>query len=312
MSKHIPVWRRLIYSLIVFVVFLGGLELLLKLGPRVVIWARGSMAELLAEDSVVVLCAGDSVTFGLNLDIQQSYPWRLADDLARRGYPHVSVQMAARPGSKTSQLRIEVLPFLDRLAPGQRPIVYVMLGHNDYFSWDPDLNEGAFDGVMAFGGEKIARDSRILKILSWASDSVTAQPTRLNMEPFLVEEQRELLRLTAARVHELDGELVVMTYVVPGLPPQDLPQLSAQLIRESHFGQPIINQQLRDTAAALGLPVLDLEAKVDTGAMWNSVWWLDNIHMSGTGLERVAAEVRAHLLDQGWLGAPQARSASAR
>lgn len=297
MKPALPIWKRVLFSVSIFALFLVALEGLLALSPRLAMLAHGVMNRGDADDAVVVMCAGDSVTYGLNLDIQRSYPWQLADDLAARGYGGTSVMMAARPGAKSTQLNIEVRPWLLGLPANQRPVVYVMLGHNDFFMWDPDLNRGAFDGIQAPADP--SDGLRISRVLVWLRRNAEGTPTRLFMEPDHI--QQLVANMQAARdlVREHDGQMFVLTYVVPGAPPPGLSTLSAQLIRESHLGQPVINALLREVAQDLDLEVLDLERLIDTGETWNTTWWLDNIHLTAHGLDAVAAQVETHLTSRG-------------
>jgi lysophospholipase L1-like esterase len=85
---------------------------------------------------VVVLCVGDSHTFGVGVEPQQAYPVQVEQVLRRHGV-RARVINAGAPGRNSGQLR-EVLPPM--LAHYRPRIVIVWIGAND--QWVPLVPEG--------------------------------------------------------------------------------------------------------------------------------------------------------------------------
>lgn len=305
MAPSLPVWKRLLFATVIFVAFLALLEGALTALPWWMRRARGTVAAGPESAAVVVYCAGDSVTYGQDLKVDESYPWQLADRLRDRGLIDTRVMMAARPGAISRRLTQDVLPMIQRLPASQRPVVYALYGHNDYFIWDPDSTRGAFTGVQAPSDPRDDSSLRILRLLRWFRTASNQTAPNIDLTQEKLAEMARTLGDAARYLRGRGGDLVLMTYAVPPEPPASLPTHTAEIIHLTHVGQPVINAKLREIADDLDLDVLDLEVLIDTGEVWNTTWWMDNIHLTPMGLGRVAEEVEAHLLSSGLLDGPR-------
>lgn len=304
MARPLPIWKRALFAAVVLVGFLALVEGALTIAPWVMRRAHGRVRTGDDRSPVMVYAVGDSVTYGLGLELRHSYPWQLADGLVAAGRQDVSVMMVARPGAIGRRMDQELLPELESLAPGRRPLVYVMLGHNDFFSWDPDATLGAFDGIDAPEDPRTGGRLRLLRLFDWFHGAVEAATPNLRMGDVSIGAFQTALAQSTQAVRARGGALVLMTYVVPPPPPQGLPPSTAEVLTQTHAGQLKINAVIRDLAAREGVGLLDLEARIDTGAEWNTTWWLDNIHLSRAGLARVAEEVQGHLMASAQLPPP--------
>lgn len=301
MARPLPIWKRAVFAAVVLVAFLALVEGALTVAPWVMRRAHGRVKTGDDRSPVMVYAVGDSVTYGLGLELRHSYPWQLADGLVAAGRADVSVMMVARPGAIGRRIDQDLLPELESLAPGRRPLVYVMLGHNDFFSWDPDATLGAFDGIAAPEDPRTGGRLRLLRLFDWFHGAVESATPNLQMGDVSIGAFRTALAQCVLAVRARGGELVLMTYVVPPAPPPGLPTSTTEVLAQTHSGQLKINAVIRELATQEGVRLLDLEARVDTGAVWNTTWWLDNIHLSQIGLARVADEVQGHLMASGQL-----------
>ena len=130
-------------ALVVFGLFLGLalLEGALRLAA-LFLPARFERASATAErpaepGEIVVLCAGDSHTFGFGVEPEEAYPVQLERILRGRGV-RARVINAGTPGRNSGQLREVLPPMLARYRPR---IVIVWIGAND--QWVPLVPDGA-------------------------------------------------------------------------------------------------------------------------------------------------------------------------
>lgn len=105
------------------------------------------------------------------------------------------------------------------------------------------------------------------------------------------------LRLSPLRdaVKEKGGQLVLLTYLVPGEPPAGLDPDLADVIRASRQAQAAVNQAIRQAAMELDVAIIDLEAIVDVPMIWNLDVFVDHIHLSPRSASRIAAAIDRQL-----------------
>ncbi len=184
-----------------------ALELLLQ-GAALVAWlaaARPARA-LPADPGRVVLCVGDSLTYGMGADAQeQCYPMQLERLLNAAGSGRWTVVNGGWPGHGSRDVRLALPAQLADYAPS---LVYVMIGHND--SWNlpepiaADLR-GGFPLVWRTGrlvaliADALRPDERPAFVGTWHGDD----GTELTFEPGgrVVSAREEM------RWHQRDGEL---------------------------------------------------------------------------------------------------------
>ncbi len=124
--------------------------LILAVGFEFSLWTAHCMAErrqgeLAHPGAPVVLCLGDSHTFGVKVSAAESYPGRLQEMFDERGLT-VNVVNEGVPGQNSSELRRALPGLLDEYRP---EVVIVMIGANNEWNLDDtlwsDLRDGAAD-----------------------------------------------------------------------------------------------------------------------------------------------------------------------
>jgi acyl-CoA thioesterase I len=149
-----------------------------------------------AEAKPVILSIGDSLTFGLGVPPEKTWPTLLEKRLAKDGFPGVKVVNAGSSGATTA-FGVSSLRF--HLKRSQPDLVIYALGANDGLrGLDPkstyqnlktamDMLKGSSSKVLLIGmkappnyGEKFPKDFE-------ASFSRIAQEYKLNFLPFLLE-----------------------------------------------------------------------------------------------------------------------------
>lgn len=130
-----PRWKKITLAVVASAVFA---EMLLQVGA-VVIWARQSASSEPAypADARVVLCVGDSFTFGLGADSPAGvYPAQLEQRLRDSGGSRWHVANGGYPG-RTARDLLEHLDY--QLALYQPELVYILVGLNDQWRRPPLL-----------------------------------------------------------------------------------------------------------------------------------------------------------------------------
>ncbi|MEO0479317.1 MAG: GDSL-type esterase/lipase family protein [Planctomycetota bacterium] len=123
--------------LIALVAALVSLEVLLQLAA-VGVWLSRATPEVPRGGAAVVLCTGDSFTFGLRAEDRRknAYPAAAQDTAIRTNGPTLQFVNVGVPGQDSKRVRERLPAQLDRYRP---ELVYLLVGYND--SWtdvDPD------------------------------------------------------------------------------------------------------------------------------------------------------------------------------
>lgn len=153
--------RVVVRALLVVVLAFGVLEISFRLAAALIPRERG--IEGLAADHFVVLCVGDSHTWGAG----KGYPARLAERLAERSARYRVVNYGV-PGTNTAQLRNRFASYLDRLHPR---VVIVWAGvNNRHNRAESEVWQEA--GVeKASWARRLLDESRVLRaIRMWRQD----------------------------------------------------------------------------------------------------------------------------------------------
>jgi lysophospholipase L1-like esterase len=165
-------------------VALGGLAslLLLEAGLQLAarVWTAGSRSVSIpapaSENVVRVLCLGDSNTYGLGLEPQESYPAQLEALWAERvGSPRLEVYNLGFPGTNSSRLVRDLPDLLDRLAPD---VILLMVGVNDYWTRELAVEEPGDASVW----QQMARHSRVRR-LYWLLRARLEPPPSFTRDP---------------------------------------------------------------------------------------------------------------------------------
>ncbi len=166
-KKRRSIFIKLFFS---FIVLLFSLEAGLQIAHVVA-------AELRADSHVkhpgapVVLCVGDSHTYGTSLPEEDSYPSQLEDELEKRGIVTNVINMGI-PGQNTSELRRSLPQLLDRYGPDI--VIILICSNNDWNRADilwSDIQDGKVDsGVKTWflkAGYKISDSLRIVQLVRY-------------------------------------------------------------------------------------------------------------------------------------------------
>ena len=103
------------------------------------------------------------------------------------------------------------------------------------------------------------------------------------------------------RVEDRGGRVYLMTYALPGSPPDDMPDHRRSVIAATRSGQAEINAALREIAGTVGVDVLDIEAALPMQDPWTAAEMLDHIHLTALSSTALADEVRRLLVADGLL-----------
>lgn len=238
--------RRLGLLLLGMLVLLVGTELALRAVPRLLTSQRGVVH---GDGARKVRFVGDSVTYGFGVASTEAFPALLA-----AGTEDVQVEVLARPGMQLGT-GLDVLE--QALRDDGGGLTVVLLGHND---------------VTRFGAVDVRQgELRLLRVARWALTAARGE----RVEGQAVTADFVQAQLTRARTltEQADSALVVATYAIGPTASEDI----AAAQRAYH-------ELLREQASALGLGLVDLEARVPgTEAML-----FDAIHLTPEGHRAVA------------------------
>lgn len=287
MSISLP--RKLLYTSITTACFLLLLEGALAVLPA---WfaARRAVPPVPVDAAGTVLCVGDSVTAGVGVPPGQAWPDHLGTALARH---HIAVLREAVPGAGIDFAAAEPLAAVASLPDDAAPTVLVMLGHNDMVRWAPGARR-KFQGVRQqdVGGEAARWEGpRLLRAARWVWMVAAGEGPAASAEDESVLRDRmvavyaPLRDAAAAR----GGQLVLLTYMVPGVPPDGLGEDAAAVLRAARTAQQAVNRAIRAAGADLGVEVIELEGTVEVGEVWSRAAFVDHIHPTPKSSARAAA-----------------------
>lgn len=270
------------------------LEGTLSLVSPISLWLR--QGDLDPGEGRVIATLGDSVTFGFGLPREAAWPAALQRWLDARNLSYKVVNRAAG-GSKVGHVVERDAPWLSHLPTTARPLVLLMVGHNDLLSW----------GGMGGGGTPPAPgrptwEPRLYRLFRWAlgiaRDEVPHDRISDADVALFADQIRLLQQATASR----GGTLILLTYLVPGSPPSDADPHWAEVLDATRRHQLAINDLLRTVATDLHLPLIDLARGLPVATTWDAEMFRDDIHLTAGGSQQVADAVARWLVVQGWLG----------
>jgi len=153
--------RLTLRSLLALIIAIAVLEISFRLAGALLPRERG--IEGLAAEHFVVLCVGDSHTWGLG----KGYPARLAERLAERS-PRYRVINYGVAGTNTAQLRNRFVSYLDRFHP---QVVIFWAGVNNRHNRSETEVWGEAGVQPASFARRLLDDSRVLRFIRmWRQD----------------------------------------------------------------------------------------------------------------------------------------------
>lgn len=242
-----------------------------------------------------MVCLGDSVTMGFGLPREQSWPSELERWLETRGVD-AQVTNRAAGGSKVGHVAQRDAPWLARLPEQSRPLVLLMVGHNDLLAW------GGMGGLRAGAPPPPgapAWEPRLLRLLRWGVGMAREELPQQRISEEDVQLFTEQVRLLSKAARGRGGELVLLTYLIPGEAPADAEAQWAEVLAKKREHQLAINDLLRRVAATEQLPLMDLARGVPVPGTWDPAWFLDDVHLAPEGARRVAEAVGGWLETEG-------------
>lgn len=307
-AAPIPTRRRLLYAGLVFAAFLLLLEGALSLVSPVELWLRRDEITAANASGRLIVALGDSVTFGFGLPREQAWPARLQGWLVdRRLAGHdgrgLSVLNRASGGSKVGHVVERDAPWLAKRAPDSRPVVLLMVGHNDLLSWGGLASPQAGGPAPPPGAPRWT--PRLGRVLLWALGMAREELPESAFSDADVALFGDAVGAVEAATAKAGGELVLLTYLVPGEAGPEQPADLARLVHAKREHQLAINTLLRQVAAQRGLALLDLARTLPVPPTWDPDLFIDDIHLSPEGHRRVADAVGAWLLSTGRLSAQE-------
>lgn len=267
----------------------------------------------------MILCLGDSHTFGVAVPAERAYPAQLARRLAEHGLV-VNVVNLGAPGTNTSQIRRRLPEWLERYQP---MVIVVLAGVNDGWNAEEVLMADLADGMLQGQPGKLWR-ARMRNALSYLKSYRLAayllrrvsrgrkdieQAQRRDGEPVFhnynpaeaceadfadAERAQRNFRRIVELCRERRVQPIFMTYIgVPSV---------------AEFEGP--NYALREAAKELQVPLLDndrlvrpqlldSEGNLDLGRAM--VLFLPDAHPTAAGYSLIADNLARFLLEQGLL-----------
>ena len=127
----------------------------------------------------VLLCLGDSTTFGWRVEGPDAYPAKLQTRLNGAANPAWTVINAGVPGYSSFQLRL----LAEQLVPRWKPeVVVICVGNNE--AWPADRSDRQIDAERAVSGRLVAGLSASRALL-WASEKLRGEKPRPFIAPSL-------------------------------------------------------------------------------------------------------------------------------
>jgi lysophospholipase L1-like esterase len=156
---------------------------ILELGLRGAAWyvqrqTRGELPVAWVTGNLRILCLGDSVTYGILVPREQSYPAQLEALWNERvASPKVEVLNLGLPGTNSSRLVRELPRLLDTFSPD---ITILLVGVNDFWTIPSPLDEASADRPQRGWLE---RNSRIYKLYYLLRRGLVGRDLEIEIDP---------------------------------------------------------------------------------------------------------------------------------
>ena len=165
MKSKLSLPKKMLFTGISFVLFLLILEGVLTLIPVLLGFQQRGNYDTILEGGTTIVCLGDSVTYGYGLKNDESWPAQLQQALKNKGTAIQVVNRAVSGMNSTEMLQRE-RKNISRIAQrGVRPVVLIMIGHNDlagagWRQWSAQQEVSASASSY--------RPPRLWRVLRWA------------------------------------------------------------------------------------------------------------------------------------------------
>ena len=288
-----PTIKKLVFTTIVFFLFLLVLEGLLSLTPLLLGFSQRGAYDHIMKGGSTIICLGDSVTYGYGLEPHESWPKQLEASLQNNGADIKVINRAVSGMDSTEALQRETRTIQDIAKKGSRPIVLLMIGHNDlagqgWRQWSAPHKE--------ITKSPITSPPRLWRIFRWVTDqpepSSWSNPDR---------EKRLTKNIIALHnnIQTVGGQLYILTYLLPGNAQKSNPQYRKDIELSRSLqgkGNDIMRTLTKDGTNML---LIDVDRTIDTPQEWNPVWFQDHIHPTAMASGLIAESVQRHLVSYG-------------
>lgn len=256
--------RRLLVSLVIFLI---GLELCLHFAHLLSQGLR-PRPRLLHPGAPVILCLGDSHTYGVKLPATQSYPSQLQALFEAKGIA-VNVINLGIPGQNSSELRRSLPALLSRYHP--RAVALLIGANNDWnrhevawSDWQDGTPNSGVGPRLALLGKAAVGSLRTVRLASYVwSEYLRKQGPEMKAQD---REGRAYLHDWRGKGHwDSPGVLLARTRRDLTAMVDRIREAGADPVLLTYVGQPfspmtLINQGIRDAATARGVFLVDNDA----------------------------------------------------
>lgn len=300
MARHSPLSlpKKLLFSAITLGIALVLFEGALALLPRLYVAAQGVRRPTEVAQTWLIF-TGDSVTAGFGVGRQNAYPTLLGNDLKHLGLTGYGTFNVAMSGSGLEEVGAQVRDALAQTPMKVRPVVLAMVGHNDLMNWSNHHTPQNPDTVQ--GPQGIGDGPRLLRLLRWFGTAASGAVPRSAMGPDWEQHMTSAIQKLGQQIGAAGGRLYLLTYANPGQPSASDHSPNAQLIAATRRGQTEVNNTLRLAAAHAAVPLVDVERVAKLPETYDPTLFLDNIHLTIEGHQRLAQVVRQQLTLHGEL-----------
>ncbi len=266
-----------------------------ELGLR---WSAHTESRRAAHPSIdmadrLLLFLGDSVAGGLGVGADAAFPQRVVDHLNGEGIGDFQMMNRARPGWDVERLVDDALPVIEALPDGAKPLVFVMIGHNDINMWNgwKPHSWTEVHGTSDDEAPVLRRKSGlyVTRVFRWFMAGLEA-PAVVADPYFEARFSGWMARLQAASATK-GGEVYLLTYPIVGRAPADMDAKKAAVLEVTRELQLLCNVAIRNVAAERGLPVIDIEAEVQSPPVWDPAWFRDHSHPTASHHALIATAI---------------------
>jgi len=286
-KSHISNTKKIMFSIIVFTVFVIMAEFVLSFTPAMMGFTqRGDYDDILSGGSAII-CLGDSVTYGYDVDTADSWPAQI-QAILNENQSNMRVVNRGESGMDSSTILQREVRTIESISDKNiRPIVLLMAGHNDLMGigwkkWQ------AHDGTGAKIDQGQTQPPRLFRMLKWLWHTHNLPENASWIKP---EAKATLLKNIISlndAIGKRNGKLYVMTYLLPGDATGILRPNAAKEIAKSREYQGIGNQILRTVASEHNIALIDIEKYAEAPSKWDDNWFMDHIHPTTVGHKAIA------------------------